>query len=268
VPQLATGIMSYLEDTIHLSDTLESLSLAYQTAQPFPHVVLDNMFSNERLNQLVDEMSALNREKWVRHEEERLVKSNLRSAVDLGETGWQFTALLHSAKFLYFISEITGIWSLLPDPYLGGGGYHVVPQGGKFDVHADRNTDHATGLTRRLAMLIYLNHGWNEAFGGQLELWNADATRCEKVVEPIFNRTLIFEVGDQNFHGVRPVTCPAGFARKSFAVYYHTVGSSSLVPHNSIYAPVFYGPSESKLRRAVKSVAPPILLRAIKGRRR
>lgn len=210
MPQLTTGIMPYLEDRIHISESLGSLGFAYKSAKPFPHVVLDEMFSSDLLDQLVDEIPTLNREKWVSHNEDRLVKSNLRSAIDLGEAGYELTAFLHSAMFLYFLSEVTGIWGLLPDPYLGGSGYHVLPPGGKFDVHVDRNTDHGTGLTRRLAMLIYLNRNWDHTYGGQLELWNADGTRCERVIEPAFNKTLIFEIGDQNFHGVRPVACPPG----------------------------------------------------------
>jgi hypothetical protein len=59
-------------------------------------------------------------------------------------------ALLHSATFQYFLSELPGIWNLLPDTYLQRGGYHVMPPGGHLDVHAGRNTHYMTGLTRRL----------------------------------------------------------------------------------------------------------------------
>jgi len=57
-------------------------------------------------------------------------------------------------------------------------------------------------------------------------------------VEPLFNRTILFEVADQIFHGVRPVKREE-MERNSFAIYFHTVGlpnGKTATPHNSIYA--------------------------------
>lgn len=256
-----TGIMTLLKDTITLEESTGQLLTRYKSARPFPHLVLDGLFSAEMLEELVAEIPSMDGKSWVHHNEKHLTKSNLRSAVELGKTGQQYTAFLHSAAFLYLISEMTGIWGLVPDPYLGGSGYHIVPAGGKFDVHADRNIDHTTGLTRRIAMITYLNKGWTKEDGGQLELWNADGSKCEVVVEPLFNRTIIFEVGDKNFHGVQPVLCADGRVRRSFAVYFHTVGGAETAPHSSIYAPSFYISKKMVLRELAEDVAPPILLR-------
>lgn len=259
----ATGIQSLLGDKVYLPASTEELAQEYISAKPFPYLVIDNMFPDEILQNLIAEIPPMTDEKWVHEKQERLTKSNLRSAVELGEAGYQFNAFLSSAKFLYLLSEITGIWALLPDPYLGGAGYHVVPHGGKFDVHADRNVDQVTGLRRRLAMLTYLNESWKSEYGGQLELWDTTGTRCEKVIQPVFNRTVIFEVADQNFHGVRPVLCEDR-PRKSFATYYHTVGEKDLVPHSSIYAPSFYLKREPLHRRIRNEVMPPIVMRALR----
>lgn len=202
----------------------------------------------------------------VHHRNSQFVKSNLRSAVDLGPAGYEFAAFLNSAGFLYLLSEMTGIWGLLPDPYLGGAGYHVVPSGGKFDVHADRNTDLHTGLLRRVVVLIYLNKDWDAAFGGQLELWNADATQCEKTIEPLFNRAVVMEIGDTNFHAVRPVLTDSR-SRMSFAAYYHTVGEKGFEEHHSIYAPSFYQKKDPVYKRLARGLVPPLLLRAIRYKR-
>ena len=256
-----TGIMAMLSDKITLPANTAELALSFQNAHPFKHLVIDNMFPDEMLDEVIAEIPPPTDEKWVHERRERLTKSNLRSAVELGEAGFQFAAFLSSAKFLYLVTELTGINALLPDPYLGGAGYHVVPAGGKFDVHADRNIDQVTGLKRRLAMLIYLNKNWKTEYGGQLELWNTSGSKCEKVVEPIFNRTVIFEVTDVNFHGVRPVWIKER-ARMSFAAYYHTVPEDGMIPHNSIYAPSFYLKKDPLLKRVVNDVVPPVVLRA------
>jgi hypothetical protein len=253
-----------LKRSVQLPDTAENLNVQYLAGRPFPHLILDGLFSEEAMEDLLHEIPSLRDDRWVHHEEKRLTKSNLRSAVDLGEIGYQHLSFLHSAAFLYLLAELTGIWHMVPDPYLSGGGYHVVPTGGRFDVHADRNVDHNTGLTRRLAMITYLNRNWRPEYGGQLELWSKDASRCEVVVEPLFNRTILFEVGDQNFHGVRPVE-REGIERKSFAIYFHTVGlpdGKTASPHNSIYAPTFYR-KQPEIKHILRDCIPPILMRLV-----
>lgn len=258
-----TTVLSSLRCNVSLAKSLEELLEDYRTARPFPHLVLDDLFSTETLNSLLDELPPASSPKWVNERHDQMIKSNLRSAVDLSDQAFLFAATLHSASFLYFISEITGIQALLPDPYLSGSGYHVIPPGGKFDVHADRNMDHFSGLERRLAMLIYLNKSWDPQFGGQLELWNQDGTRCERVIEPIFNRTVIFEIADKNFHGVRPVTERSGRKRISFAVYYHTVGRN-VAFHSSLFAPQIYQGKGRYLRQVARELLPPLLFRGVK----
>ena len=82
-------------------------------------------------------------------------------------------------------SSLTEVSQLLPDPYLQGAGYALMRRGDYFSVHADRNVAYDTGLTRRLAMIIFLNKSWRSDYHGQLELWTADAKRCEVSIEPM-----------------------------------------------------------------------------------
>jgi hypothetical protein len=258
-PEVLSFLWCRLSPSRNLKDLLED----YKHAQPFSHLVLDNLFPGEILDSILEELPPTSSEKWVHQRDPLMIKSNLRSAVDLEEHGYAFASMLHSAAFLYFLTEITGIMALLPDPYLGGAGYHVMHEGGKFDVHADRNTDFHCGLQRRLAMLIYLNKAWGPEFGGQLELWNQDGTQCEKVIEPIFNRTVIFEIDDRNFHAVRPVASGSGAARKAFVAYFHTV-DGRIVPHNSVYAPSVYRDRDGIIRRLARGTLPPFIWEALK----
>jgi hypothetical protein len=233
-------LMALLQKDITLPDGLEALSARYQTAKPFPHLVLDGMLPAKVLDDMVADMSQIEGEQWLSRDAEGLERRiALRSAIDLRTTGFQLTALLHSAAFLYLLTALTGIRELPPDPYLQGGGYHVMPPGSFFHVHADRNVAYETGLRRRFAMIIFPNKAWKPEYGGQLELWSADGLRREVAIEPIFNRTVIFEVA--SYHGVPvPIACPVGRSRNSFLVYYHTVrtdGSEDITPHSSIFAP-------------------------------
>jgi hypothetical protein len=264
----AVDVLSLLDHKIRLDQSPEQMAVKYRSAKPFPHIVIDNMFEDRFLDRLVLEMPSLTKENYVYYDDRHLTQYGLRSAVELGETGFQLISFLHSAAFLFFLSEVTGIPELLPDPYLQGGGYHVMPPGGKFGVHADRNTAYETGLTRRLSLITYLNKSWKPEYGGQFELWNHDGSRQEAVVEPLFNRTVIFEIADQNFHGVpSPIACPNGRCRMSFVVYYHTAQGHT-IPHGSVYSSSCHESGFPLGKATVKRIAlafcPPIFVSAAK----
>jgi hypothetical protein len=263
-----TGIDGVLFDASRLTDDIKSFTSEYRLAKPYPHLVVDNLFSEALLDRIVLEMPPAGHSNWVRHDDDHIRQFNLRSALVLGDAGSQLVAFLHSANFLYFLSEVTGIWELLPDPYLQGGGYHLIPRGGQFDVHVDRNVAYSIGLVRRLSLLIYLNKDWKHEYGGQLELWGKDGKQREVSIEPIFNRTTIFEITDENYHGVPAVVrCPKGRSRNCFVVYYHTAevrGANELKAHTSIYGPRSYGQKEPRLRQFLKDLVPPLLLRGVR----
>lgn len=250
-------ILSVVRCKLSIDNTIDKLSETYRSASPYPHLVLDGLFPSSTLNSMIAELPPLSSEKWHYESNERMSKYNFRSAADLGDCGFQFISVVHSAGFLRFLSEITGVEALLPDPYLTGAGYHVYPSGGQFNVHADRNMDFYCGLERRLVMLTYLNRDWKESFGGQLELWDKEGTRCEKVIEPVFNRTVMFEITDKNFHGVRPIVGRDVF-RSSMILYFHTA-NSHLIPHESIFSPNQHQSKKTVIKRIGKEITPPFI---------
>ncbi len=77
---------------------------------------------------------------------------------------------LNSQPFLEYLSALTGIGGLLPDPYFRGGGLHEIPRGGFLKIHADFNRHPDLPLDRRINLLLYLNADWEERYGGHLEL--------------------------------------------------------------------------------------------------
>ncbi len=261
----ATALRSYLRGRVNVPANLADLHDSYSAAKPFPHICLDNLFPNELLEDLIVEAPGLAADQWLTFDQDGLERTlRMRSALELGNAGSQFVSLLHSAAFLYLLSEITGIWQLLPDPYLQGGGHAMMRRGDFFGVHADRNIAYDTGMTRRLAMIVFLNKDWRSDYGGCLELWNHEATRAEVTIEPVFNRTALFEVAYPNYHGVpQPLACPPERTRNSFLVYYHTVGVNEgdrVTPHSSRFAPQFYRKRKSLVQRAAEQIAPPFAL--------
>jgi Rps23 Pro-64 3,4-dihydroxylase Tpa1-like proline 4-hydroxylase len=250
---------------ISLPENIENLKKSYSTAHPFPHLLIDGIFESAVLKELIREIPTQNDTTWLRHDDDHQNLSVLRSAIALGKAGFRLVSILHSASFLYFLSAMTGIPELLPDPYLQGGGYHVMPPGAFFDVHVDRNTAYETGLRRRLSLIIYLNENWRHDYGGQLELWDSAGKKCEAVVEPMFNRTIVFEIGDANYHGVpNPVACPEANARNAFIVYYHTAEGRTVAPHSSVFVPATYR-TRNVTHRILRDFIPPIVLRNAKA---
>lgn len=69
-------------------------------------------------------------------------------------------------------------------------------------------------------MLIYVNEGWKDHSGGQLELWDEQMHKREVSVSPVFNRTVIFSTTSTSFHG-QPNPVRSENSRKSIALYYY-----------------------------------------------
>jgi Rps23 Pro-64 3,4-dihydroxylase Tpa1-like proline 4-hydroxylase len=269
VESIESPVLQALLQKINLPRPIHDLSASYQTAKPFRHLIIDNLFSDEMLDSLLPEIKAMQRDQWKNIEQDSRERTlRMRSAMELGEAGERFLNIAHSASFLYLLSEITGVWQLLPDPYLQGGGYAVMRRGDYFHVHSDRSVAYDTGLTRRLAMIVFLNKNWSSEYHGQLELWDPDAKKCDVVIDPLFNKTVLFEVAFPNYHGVPvPLACPADRSRQSFILYYHTVGAADnadVKPHTSVFAPRTHGTNRLTFRSMLREVTPPVLTRALR----
>jgi Rps23 Pro-64 3,4-dihydroxylase Tpa1-like proline 4-hydroxylase len=148
---------------------------------------------------------------------------------------------LNSKEFLQFLQELTGVRDLVPDPQFNGGGIHMIPKGGKLNVHVDfSRAFFDNNLYRRVNILLYMNEGWQDEWEGALELWDdrpADGGNLIKKVYPIFNRMIVFGTSKNSWHGhPTPLNCPEGEYRKSLAVYYYSATpGDDLEEHSTVY---------------------------------
>ncbi len=212
-------------DSAALQDKAKQLCASYARALPFPHTVMDDFLPASVTRRVLEEFPSPETDQWTRYEDSEQKKLASRFEQHMGPATRLLLYQLNSAPFLEFLEVLTGIEGLIPDPYYGGGGLHQIERGGFLEVHADFNWHPKLELDRRLNLLIYLNQDWKEEFGGHLELWNRDMSRCEQRVLPVFNRCVVFSTTDTSFHGhPHPLTCPEGQTRKSIALYYYTKG--------------------------------------------
>jgi Rps23 Pro-64 3,4-dihydroxylase Tpa1-like proline 4-hydroxylase len=194
----------------------------YLAAQPFAHIAIDDFLPAAILDRcLVEFPGATTAEESFDRDQERLKRSF--SPDRLPCSSRQLFYSFNSRPFIRILENITGIKGLVPDPYFLGGGFHEIAEGGHLSVHSDFNHHVPMDLERRINVLIYLNRDWKDAYGGQLELWDAGMTQCVKTYLPLFNRCVIFNTTSASYHGnPQPIRHPDGIARRSIALYYYT----------------------------------------------
>jgi Rps23 Pro-64 3,4-dihydroxylase Tpa1-like proline 4-hydroxylase len=248
-----------------------SARATYANATPFPHIIFDDFFDHEVVDGVLEEFPKPNAIRWQRFDNANEIK--LASAADesFGPLTRLFLYHLNSITFLEFLSRVTGIDNLIADPRFEGGGLHQIVRGGKLGVHADFNKHSAYNLDRRLNLLLYLNKNWREEYGGHLQLWDRNMTRCEAKVSPIFNRVMIFSTTDFTYHGhPDPLNCPEGITRKSLALYYFTNGRPAdevAGAHSTIFRarePGDLRPTiAQRARKLAHDLVPPIIMRQL-----
>jgi Rps23 Pro-64 3,4-dihydroxylase Tpa1-like proline 4-hydroxylase len=247
---------------------------AFASAKPFPHIVFEGLFSEAILNGILDEYRDMRGPDWLRYDNRNELKRGSRPNSKLGPAAQAYFNAIHSGPFVEFLSHVTGISGLLPDPTLWSGGLHEVPHGGKFALHIDFNRHPVTLLENRLVFITYLNHGWLPSSGGALELWDPNADKPDAVIQPIFGNSILFYQSPTSWHGhPDPVNAPDGGPRRSVAAYYYTNGRSDHMVEAATRTTVVLRnltrTRREKIDAAIRYVTPPMvfdLARRIRGR--
>ena len=199
----------------------------FTNANPFPFIIIDDFFSKEFLNEVLNQFPNLaEQKKTTNYDNKNEVKFANNQYKNFPNNIKKLFDFLNSDFFLNFLQRITNIQEkLIPDFELNGGGLHEIKKGGLLKIHSDFNKHPSLDLDRRLNVLIYLNKDWKEEYGGHLEFWDKEMTSCREKVLPIFNKMVIFSTTDNSNHGhPDPLNCPNNMSRKSIATYYYTKG--------------------------------------------
>ena len=199
----------------------------FVNANPFPFIIIDDFFSKEFLNEVLNQFPNLTEQKkTTNYDNKNEVKFANNQYKNFPNNIKKLFDFLNSDFFLNFLQRITNIQEkLIPDFELNGGGLHEIKKGGLLKIHSDFNKHPSLDLDRRLNVLIYLNKDWKEEYGGHLEFWDKEMTSCREKVLPIFNKMVIFSTTDNSNHGhPDPLNCPDNMSRKSIATYYYTKG--------------------------------------------
>jgi len=203
---------------------LATLVPQYHNNLPVPHLLLKDFLDEQVVRAIAEEFPARDTDAWIqyKHQNENKLGMTRRELFPprLGEVADE----LNSPRFVAWLSELTGIGGLMADPSLEGGGMHQSGPGGFLNVHTDFSHHHYhKNWRRRINLILYLNPGWQEAWGGSIELWDRGMQKRLAQYPPLLNHALIFNTNEISFHGFpEPLTCPEGESRKSLAFYYYT----------------------------------------------
>jgi len=202
------------------------LAKKFQSAHPFPHVVINDFLNIELARAIEKEFPQMDDERWYKYNNAIENKKALNNWEIFGPLTYNLMTYLNSPVFVSKLQVLLGDIVLYPDYGLNGGGYHLHKSGGKLNVHLDYSIHPKIHLERRINIILYLTEGWNEAWGGHISLWTHDEENHQpkemiEKVAPLFNRAIIFDTTCNSWHGLpESITCPEDQARKSLAIYY------------------------------------------------
>jgi Rps23 Pro-64 3,4-dihydroxylase Tpa1-like proline 4-hydroxylase len=209
---------------------LENIKNAFGTfhsAEPFPYCVIDNFFTDEVAHQLSQEFPNSDSDVFNGNYFNKIeIKKTCNIWDRFPTTTYNTLQYLNSAEFLNFLTPLVSVDKLYADHGLHGGGWHIHPPGGKLNVHLDYSIHPKLKLQRNYNLLVYLNPDYQTGWGGELGLWSNTDNKPDKlirVLEPKFNRGIIFDTTMDSWHGLEePNKFPHGQDRKSIALYYLT----------------------------------------------
>jgi Rps23 Pro-64 3,4-dihydroxylase Tpa1-like proline 4-hydroxylase len=209
-----------------LKKNLKNLSNQYAkifaTSTPFNHIVIDDLFTQEFLHELLENFPSSTEKVWWLYDNPLEKKLAFNEIEKLPVIFHNFFEFMKSKDFINFLEEISGIYGIIADPKLNGGGLHQILRGGKLDIHEDFNIHKELNAFRKLNVILYLNADWKESYGGDLEMWDAKMSQCVKKISPLFGRMVIFRTDQTSNHGhPEPLNCPEDKSRKSLATYYY-----------------------------------------------
>lgn len=183
------------------------LARAWRAAQPFPHVVIDDLAPPPALMDILEE------EPVERYEGD--IFAFEATAPEPQTDAFAAVRTAFAAALAPPLSRITGkaVQRVDMRAYAYRVGHYLLP-----------HTDHREGLARALAYAYYLpspeppTGGELEMYACRVEAGEIVATDSALVIEPRANRLVVFDVGDLSLHQVREVL---GGLRLSLAGWFY-----------------------------------------------
>jgi hypothetical protein len=223
-----------------LERSIAELSLSFEQAQPFEHVIIDGFCDAKSLGDVLVGMPDANENGVNKSRDFIFAKNKFEKALfdEIHPNLKKLKQELLSERFEEFLGKLTG-QKIFVDPTFHGGGLHQGGQGSFLNMHVDFNYHpNNPKWFRNINILIYLNKNWKKEHGGELKLSDGRKTEGETLfISPIFNRAVIMFTRDYTVHGYEPINFPEGEYRRSIAAYGYTKEENEGTVRTTVWYP-------------------------------
>jgi Rps23 Pro-64 3,4-dihydroxylase Tpa1-like proline 4-hydroxylase len=189
-----------------LGKNSERLMEQYENSKTFVGVkffFLDNLLPVELTNQIYESFEIEN-QAWRLMSSFREKKYTSKEFKSFPSLLADITFALQSKEVISRVEEITGITEMHGDPTLYAGGLSMMKKGHFLNPHIDNSHDQNRSSYRRLNILFYVTPGWEESYGGHLQLWDKKVINS-KTIQSKFNRLVVMETNPWSWHSVSEV---------------------------------------------------------------
>ena len=148
--------LNVLSNYINLDSMKNIEANSYNESFPFPHAVIDNFVRDDIAESIYNNFPSINDDIWFEYNnplEKKFLADDIRKFPDILASTIH---VLQSQNFLAELEQISGIQNLMSDPYLHGGGLHLITKGDKLGMHLDYSIHPKLKLARRMNLIIYM----------------------------------------------------------------------------------------------------------------
>jgi Rps23 Pro-64 3,4-dihydroxylase Tpa1-like proline 4-hydroxylase len=138
----------------------------------------------------------------------RSIKENKHVAAQMDA----FDPLLEEAVYAFQdprvleqVARISGLPALEPDVDLYAGGISAMSKGAYLRPHLDNSHDKDRQRYRVLNLLYYVTPGWQDGYGGSLQLWDDGLRGKPRTFPSLFNSLVIMLTNKASWHSVNEV---------------------------------------------------------------
>jgi len=200
---------------------------------PWKHIEINDFFIEELIDNANNEIPDFNDKYWNNGKHFINEYTNKKEISDINffpQSVKKITEYLISTTFINKIENLTGIYDLMIDKNLYGGGLTISPKGAKLNKHIDFNFNNDIKLYRAINLILY----FNDIEGGEFVLCDKNID-IQKIIKPIKNNILIFASNNNTIHGFNTIISNS---RKSLNLWYYTKTKPLYVdymPHKTIW---------------------------------
>lgn len=200
---------------------------------PWKHIEISNLFNENFITNASLEIPDFNDKYWenAKHFINEYTNKKEINNIDLFSDKIKLlTKYLISKEFIYKLEKLTGIYDLIIDNNIYGGGLTISPIGVKLDPHIDFNYNDSIKMYRAINVILY----FNDTVGGEFNLYDKNVNLI-KSININKGKLLIFASNNNTIHGFDEIKSQS---RKSLNLWYYTKTKPKYVdynPHKTIW---------------------------------